>query len=37
VNHVSPGSPVVCPSIESAPECELTNLLVGLMQVQVIK
>ncbi len=33
VTHVSPGSPVACPSTESAPECELTNLLVGLMQV----
>jgi hypothetical protein len=33
VSHVSPGSPMTCPSIESAPKCELTNLLVGLMQV----
>jgi hypothetical protein len=31
VNHVSPGSPAACPSIENGPECELTNLLVGLM------
>jgi hypothetical protein len=31
VSHVSPGLPMACPSIESAPECELTNLLVGLM------
>jgi hypothetical protein len=33
VSHVNPGSPVACPSITSALECELTNLLVGLMQV----
>jgi hypothetical protein len=26
---------VVCPSTKGAPECELTNLLVGLMQVRV--
>jgi len=26
---------VACPSIKSAPECELTNLLVGLMQVRI--
>jgi hypothetical protein len=32
---VSPGSPVACPSTKGAPENELTNLLVGLMQVQV--
>ncbi len=31
VSHVSPGSTVACPSTESVPECELTNLLVGLM------
>jgi hypothetical protein len=37
VSHVSIGSPVACPSIESTPECELTNLLVGLMQVRVTK
>jgi hypothetical protein len=37
VNHVSPGSPVACPIIESAFKCELTNLLVSLMQVQVTK
>ncbi len=30
VSHMSPGSHVACPSIESAPECELINLL-GLM------
>jgi hypothetical protein len=37
VSHVSPGSRVTCPSIESASECELTNLLVGLTQVRVTK
>jgi hypothetical protein len=37
VSHVSPESPVACPSIENAPKCELTNLLVGLMQVRVAK
>jgi hypothetical protein len=37
VNHVSPGSLMACLSTESVPECELTNLLVGLMQVQVTK
>jgi len=26
--------PVACPSTKGAPECELTNLLVDLMQVQ---
>jgi hypothetical protein len=31
VSQVSPRSPVACPSTESASECELTNLLVGLM------
>jgi hypothetical protein len=31
VSHISPRSPVACPSIESVPECDLTNLLVGLM------
>jgi hypothetical protein len=31
VNHVNLRSPVACPSTKSAPECELTNLLVGLM------
>jgi hypothetical protein len=34
---VSLGSPVACPSTENVPECELINLLVGLMQVQVTK
>jgi hypothetical protein len=33
VSQVSPRSFVACPSIENAPECELTNLLVSLMQV----
>ncbi len=37
VSHVSLGSPMVYPSTESALECELTNLLVGLMQVRVTK
>jgi hypothetical protein len=27
--------PVACPSTKGAPECKLTNLLVGLMQVRV--
>ncbi len=31
VNLMSLELPVACPSIKSAPECELTNLLVGLM------
>jgi len=35
VSLVSPELPVACPSTKDAPECELTNLLVGLMQVQV--
>jgi len=35
VSLMSPGLPVVCPSTKGAPECELTNLLVGLMQVWV--
>jgi hypothetical protein len=26
---------VACPSTKGVPECELTNLLVGLMQVRV--
>ncbi len=37
VSHVSPGLAMACPSTESAPECELTNLLVGLMQVRISK
>jgi len=32
---VSPRLLVACPSTKGVPECELTNLLVGLMQVQV--
>ncbi len=35
VSIVSPGSPMACPSTKGAPKSELTNLLVGLMQVQV--
>jgi hypothetical protein len=31
----SPKLPVACPSTKGAPECELINLLVGLMQVRV--
>jgi hypothetical protein len=35
VSLVSPELPVACPSTKGAPEGELTNLLVGLMQVRV--
>jgi hypothetical protein len=35
VSQVSPELPVACLSTKGAPECELTNLLVGLMQVRV--
>jgi hypothetical protein len=35
VSQVSPELPVACPSTKSVPENELTNLLVGLMQVRV--
>ncbi len=35
MNQVSPRLPMVCPSTKGVPECELTNLLVGLMQVRV--
>jgi hypothetical protein len=35
VSLVSPKSPVACPSIKGAPESELTNLLVGLIQIRV--
>ncbi len=35
VSLVSPELPVACPSTEGAPENELTNLLVGLMQIRV--
>jgi hypothetical protein len=34
VSLVSPELPMACPSTKGAPECELTNLMVGLMQVQ---
>jgi hypothetical protein len=37
MNHVSQGSPVACPNTKSVPKCELTNLLVGLMQVRITK
>jgi hypothetical protein len=37
VNLVSPELPVAYPSTKGAPESELTNLLVGLMQVRVSK
>ncbi len=35
VSFVSPKSPVACPSTKGAPESELTNLLVGWMQIRV--
>jgi len=35
VSFVSLGLPAACPGTKGAPKCELTNLLVGLMQVQV--
>jgi len=35
VSLMNPELPVVYPSIKGAPESELTNLLVGLMQVRV--
>jgi hypothetical protein len=34
VSQMSPELLVACLSTKGAPECELTNLLVGLMQVQ---
>ncbi len=37
VSLVNPESPVACLSTKGAPKSELTNLLVGLMQVQVSK
>ncbi len=37
VSLVSPELPMACPSTKGAPENELTNLLVGLMQVRVSK
>jgi len=35
VSQVSPKLPMDCPSTKGAPEYELINLLVGLMQVRV--
>jgi hypothetical protein len=35
VSLVSPELPVACPSSKGVLECELTNLLVSLMQVRV--
>ncbi len=35
VSLVSPELPVACLSTKGVPKCELTNLLVGLMQVRV--
>jgi hypothetical protein len=35
VSQVSPESPMACPSTKGALEGELTNLLVGLVQVRV--
>jgi hypothetical protein len=35
VSLVSPELPVACPSTKGALESELTNLLVGWMQVQI--
>ncbi len=35
VSQVSLVLPMTCPSTKGAPEYELTNLLVGLMQVRV--
>ncbi len=35
VSLVSPELPAACPSTKGAPESELINLLVGLMQVRV--
>ncbi len=37
VSHVNPRSPMACLNIESALEYELTNLLVGFMQVRITK
>jgi len=34
VSFMSPELPMACPSTKGAPKCELTNLLVGLMQVR---
>jgi hypothetical protein len=35
VNQMSPKSFVACPSTKGVPKCDLTNLLVGLMQVRI--
>jgi hypothetical protein len=35
MSQVSPELPVTCPSTKGALESDLTNLLVGLMQVRV--
>jgi hypothetical protein len=35
VSQVNPELPMVCPSTKGALKSELTNLLVGLMQVRV--
>ncbi len=35
MSQVSPELPMVCSNTKGVPECELTNLLVGLMQVRV--
>jgi len=35
VSQVTLELPMACPSTKDAPESELTNLLVGLMQVRV--
>jgi hypothetical protein len=35
VSQMSPELTMACPSTKGAPECELTNLLVGLMQVRI--
>ncbi len=37
VSLVSPKSPVACPSTKGVPECELSNLLIGWMLIQVSK
>jgi hypothetical protein len=37
VSHVSPRSPVACCRTKIVPECELTNLMIGLMHVWVTK
>jgi len=37
VSHVSLKLPMACPSTKGAPKSELTNLLVGVMQIRVSK